>query len=389
MGLIDASQRELFHTGYTSNRARQNVASFLAKHLEIDWRYGAEWYEMMLVDYDVSSNWSNWMYVAGVGNDPRGEARIFNPVKQAYDYDREGEYVRMWVPEVRTMEKIENVFQICTASPDDLERFGLTSHIMVTDPIKKIDFSVDKKPRTSRKPTPKWRLRDSQARKDKDNDNEKDGDGNWRSSDTTVVIRKQSNNNQAGANDPGKANDDSRATIPHGAAGGNMNRASGTNRSLGTNGVTVANSASSLTRVRRPSEANGSNGFHGTHGLHTTNQTTIMGQYQHYPFHDQLNGISLSPPGFVMPMYYPSSTPFDHSPFGNSQWFQATNTYRQSRGRGSGQGYRGRGGRRGGQRYNGRNNSFRRDNNNGPRHGGHFDGATLTSVNNQFYESST
>ncbi|KAL9941813.1 hypothetical protein D7B24_003121 [Verticillium nonalfalfae] len=94
MGFIDASQRELLHTGYTSNRARQNVASFLAKHLGIDWRYGAEWYECMLIDYDVSSNWSNWQYVAGVGNDPRGEARIFNPVKQAFDYDKQGEYVK-------------------------------------------------------------------------------------------------------------------------------------------------------------------------------------------------------------------------------------------------------------------------------------------------------
>ncbi|KAL8968456.1 MAG: hypothetical protein Q9183_002449 [Haloplaca sp. 2 TL-2023] len=80
-GFIDASMRELFLTGYTSNRLRQNVASFLAKHLGIDWRIGAEWYESMLADYDLSSNWGNWQYNAGVGNDPR-EARVFNPVKQ-------------------------------------------------------------------------------------------------------------------------------------------------------------------------------------------------------------------------------------------------------------------------------------------------------------------
>ena len=80
-GFIDASMRELFLTGYTSNRLRQNVASFLAKHLGIDWRIGAEWYECMLTDYDLSSNWGNWQYTAGVGNDPR-EARVFNPVKQ-------------------------------------------------------------------------------------------------------------------------------------------------------------------------------------------------------------------------------------------------------------------------------------------------------------------
>ncbi|KAL8821887.1 MAG: hypothetical protein Q9191_007221 [Dirinaria sp. TL-2023a] len=80
-GFIDASMRELFLTGYTSNRLRQNVASFLAKHLGIDWRIGAEWYECLLIDYDVSSNWGNWQYNAGVGNDPR-ETRTFNPVKQ-------------------------------------------------------------------------------------------------------------------------------------------------------------------------------------------------------------------------------------------------------------------------------------------------------------------
>ena len=61
-GLIDGSMRELFCTGYTSNRARQNVASFFAKHLGIDWRIGAEWYESTLVDYDLSSNWLNWQY---------------------------------------------------------------------------------------------------------------------------------------------------------------------------------------------------------------------------------------------------------------------------------------------------------------------------------------
>ncbi len=61
-GLIDASMKELFLTGYTSNRSRQNVASFLAKHLAINWTIGAEWYESVLIDYDLSSNWNNWGY---------------------------------------------------------------------------------------------------------------------------------------------------------------------------------------------------------------------------------------------------------------------------------------------------------------------------------------
>ncbi|RYC65591.1 hypothetical protein CHU98_g671 [Xylaria longipes] len=150
--LIDASSRELIHTGYTSNRARQNVGSFLAKHLNIDWRYGAEWYEFMLVDYDVNSNWSNWQYVAGVGNDPRGEARIFNPVKQAFDYDKDGEYVRCWVPEIRKVEKLENLFQPWTTPKEDWERFGLVGLPMAEDPLKKIDFSVEGKPKSTRRP---------------------------------------------------------------------------------------------------------------------------------------------------------------------------------------------------------------------------------------------
>ncbi|KAI1187342.1 DASH family cryptochrome [Nemania serpens] len=150
--LIDASSRELIHTGYTSNRARQNVGSFLAKHVNIDWRYGAEWYEFMLVDYDVNSNWSNWQYVAGVGNDPRGDARIFNPVKQAFDYDKDGKYVRCWLPELWKVEKLENLFQPWTTPSEDWERFSLVGLPMAEDPVIKINFSVEGKPKSTRRP---------------------------------------------------------------------------------------------------------------------------------------------------------------------------------------------------------------------------------------------
>lgn len=159
MGLIDASLRELYLTGYTSNRARQNVASFFAKHLLIDWRYGAEWYESLLIDYDVSSNWANWQYVAGVGNDPRGDARIFNPVKQAFDYDKHGLYVRAWVPEVKDLEKVENVFQPWTTTAEDLKKYGLADSILVTDPLKRIEFTVERKPRSNRRPYSRGRGR--------------------------------------------------------------------------------------------------------------------------------------------------------------------------------------------------------------------------------------
>lgn len=148
-GLIDASQREVFLTGYTSNRARQNVASYLAKHLGIDWRIGAEWYEATLVDYDVSSNWGNWQYVAGVGNDPRGEQRVFNPVKQALDYDGKGEYVKAWVPELKGLgdsgEELMGVFQAWRLSEGQKQNLGLEGVEWAEKPLVRINFSLNRR----------------------------------------------------------------------------------------------------------------------------------------------------------------------------------------------------------------------------------------------------
>jgi deoxyribodipyrimidine photo-lyase len=92
---VDANMRELLHTGFMSNRGRQNVASFLVHQLKLDWRMGAAWFESLLIDYDVCSNYGNWMYAAGVGNDPRD--RVFNTKKQASMYDGDGQYRRLWL----------------------------------------------------------------------------------------------------------------------------------------------------------------------------------------------------------------------------------------------------------------------------------------------------
>ncbi|WP_028448770.1 DASH family cryptochrome [Chitinibacter tainanensis] len=92
---IDAGMRELRLTGYLSNRLRQNVASYFVHDLGGDWRAGAAWFEAQLVDYDVYSNQGNWLYLAGRGTDPRA-GRRFNPLKQAHDYDRAGDYQRCW-----------------------------------------------------------------------------------------------------------------------------------------------------------------------------------------------------------------------------------------------------------------------------------------------------
>ncbi|KAL5529735.1 hypothetical protein ACEPAG_5720 [Sanghuangporus baumii] len=136
-GLIDAAQRELLLTGYMSNRARQNTASFLAGRLHIDWRLGAEWFESMLIDYDCASNWGNWAYVAGVGNDPR-ENRLFNPVKQANDYDPEGEYIRAWVEEARGIEDVGCVWQLWKLHGEERKKRG------IEDPLVKIEWSTEK-----------------------------------------------------------------------------------------------------------------------------------------------------------------------------------------------------------------------------------------------------
>jgi deoxyribodipyrimidine photo-lyase len=93
---IDANMRELASTGWMSNRGRQNVASYLVHDLGLDWRIGAYWFEHMLIDYDACSNWGNWQYLAGVGNDPR-VGRRFDPVRQAGMYDPEGKFVEHWL----------------------------------------------------------------------------------------------------------------------------------------------------------------------------------------------------------------------------------------------------------------------------------------------------
>ncbi|CAO2816599.1 unnamed protein product [Amaranthus hypochondriacus] len=107
--LIDANMKELATTGFMSNRGRQIVCSFLVRDMGIDWRMGAEWFETCLLDYDPCSNYGNWTYGAGVGNDPR-EDRYFSIPKQAQVYDPEGEYVAFWLPELKRLPKDKRHF---------------------------------------------------------------------------------------------------------------------------------------------------------------------------------------------------------------------------------------------------------------------------------------
>lgn len=100
--LIDAALRELDATGYTSNRTRQNLASFFTKNLGLDWRLGAATFESALVDYEPAANWGNWMYQAGVGHDGR-EFRLFNLERQASQYDPKAEFAAYWIPSLKSV----------------------------------------------------------------------------------------------------------------------------------------------------------------------------------------------------------------------------------------------------------------------------------------------
>ena len=101
--VIDAGMRELWVTGYMHNRARMACASFLVKHLLIDWRKGADWFWDTLVDADLANNSASWQWVAGCGADAAPYFRIFNPVAQGEKFDPDGAYVRAWVPEIAAL----------------------------------------------------------------------------------------------------------------------------------------------------------------------------------------------------------------------------------------------------------------------------------------------
>ncbi|SHM43268.1 deoxyribodipyrimidine photo-lyase [Cyclobacterium lianum] len=100
--LVDAGMRELNQTGYMHNRVRMVTASFLTKHLLIDWRWGEAYFAKKLLDYELSSNNGGWQWAAGTGTDAQPYFRIFNPESQLEKFDKEKKYVKRWVPEFGT-----------------------------------------------------------------------------------------------------------------------------------------------------------------------------------------------------------------------------------------------------------------------------------------------
>ena len=100
--IVDAGMRELNETGFMHNRVRMIVASFLTKHLLIDWRWGEAYFAEKLLDFDLSANNGGWQWAAGSGTDAAPYFRVFNPTLQTEKFDKKGEYIKKWVPEVLT-----------------------------------------------------------------------------------------------------------------------------------------------------------------------------------------------------------------------------------------------------------------------------------------------
>ncbi len=107
--LVDAGMREMMSTGFMHNRVRMVAASFLVKHLLIDWRWGEACFAANLLDFDLSSNNGNWQWVAGCGTDAAPYFRIFNPTRQQESFDPNFVYIRKWIPEFGTAEYPDSI----------------------------------------------------------------------------------------------------------------------------------------------------------------------------------------------------------------------------------------------------------------------------------------
>lgn len=139
---VDAAMRELWETGFIHNRARMVAASFLVKHLLVPWTKGAKWFEKTLVDLDMANNAMGWQWVTGCGFDSAPYFRIFNPITQSEKFDRDGEYIRRWVPELKNL-PAPYIHRPWQAPKDVLEKSGIT--IGFTYPMPIVDHEIARK----------------------------------------------------------------------------------------------------------------------------------------------------------------------------------------------------------------------------------------------------
>ncbi len=138
--MVDAGMRQLWATGFMHNRVRMIAASFLIKHLLIDWRIGERWFWDALVDADEANNPANWQWVAGSGADASPFFRIFSPMGQGERFDAEGAYVQQWIPELARLDS-KYIHAPWTAPAAVLDKAGVTLGQTYPEPIVDHDFA--------------------------------------------------------------------------------------------------------------------------------------------------------------------------------------------------------------------------------------------------------
>ena len=132
--IVDAGMRQLWHLGWMHNRVRMITASFLIKHLLIDWRHGERWFWDTLVDWDAANNSNGWQWVAGSGADASPFFRVFNPTLQSERFDRGGDYIRRWVPELAEL-PAKHIHEPSTAPDEVLSKAGVRLGETYPEPI--------------------------------------------------------------------------------------------------------------------------------------------------------------------------------------------------------------------------------------------------------------
>ena len=128
--MVDAGMRQLNATGYMHNRVRMVTASFLCKHLLIDWRWGEAYFAEKLIDYELSSNNGNWQWSAGTGCDATPYFRVFNPTSQQQKFDKKGTYIKKWIPELNSFDYVSPIVDHNLARDRALSTYkiGLKAH---------------------------------------------------------------------------------------------------------------------------------------------------------------------------------------------------------------------------------------------------------------------
>jgi deoxyribodipyrimidine photo-lyase len=129
--LVDAGMRELNATGFMHNRVRMVTASFLVKHLLVDWRWGEAYFAEKLLDFELASNNGNWQWAAGTGCDAAPYFRIFNPASQAKKFDPKSTYIKAWIPEVETSDYPQPIVDHSHARKRALETYARVAQLSI------------------------------------------------------------------------------------------------------------------------------------------------------------------------------------------------------------------------------------------------------------------